>query len=468
MGITHSTYQRLPPPLTHLAATLRGGYLKWWRYGPETPSIIEEALERDGWSSEKWQDWQAARLEYVLHKAATQVPYYRAMWEKRRAAGDDSTCTELSNWPILEKDAVRASPESFVPDGRPSPRLFRDRTSGTSGTPITVFSSRQSLRRWFGTFEARIRRWHGVSYSQGWAMLGGQLVVPFARTRPPFWVHNKSLSQLYVSTQHISQSFAPAISRAIARHRPSHMIGYPSSLAALASIMLTDGIEAPESLRVVFSNSEVLTQSQRETISRGFGCPVRDTYGMAEMVAAASECPEGSLHVWPDVGYLELASGSGELKPVPPTGGMSSDPGELVATGLMNDDMLLIRYRTGDIAEPSSGSCNCGRTSTVLTALGGRTSDLILTRDGRSIFWINPVFYGLPVNEAQVIQESLDELVVKLVPSAGFQQADSDQIVSRVRSRVGEMSVDVVTVPHIERGPSGKFRPVLSRISSDQ
>jgi len=69
-------YHRLPYPLRVLAASVRGYYLRWWRYGPETERLVEEALERETRSPQQWKVWQEERLAYVLHRARHKVPYY--------------------------------------------------------------------------------------------------------------------------------------------------------------------------------------------------------------------------------------------------------------------------------------------------------------------------------------------------------------------------------------------------------
>src|SRR5690606_2199212 len=91
-------YHHLPPPVRNLAASLRGYYLRSWRYGPETERLVEEALEREHWSAEQWKRWQEERLAYVLHRAATQVPYYRQQWSERRRRGDTASWEVLENW----------------------------------------------------------------------------------------------------------------------------------------------------------------------------------------------------------------------------------------------------------------------------------------------------------------------------------------------------------------------------------
>src|ERR1022692_2488365 len=90
-------YHSLPPSTRSLIATGRGAYLRYWRYDGATEKLVEEALERERWSAERWKTWQEERLAYVLHRAATKVPYYRSVWEKRRRKGDQSSWEYLEN-----------------------------------------------------------------------------------------------------------------------------------------------------------------------------------------------------------------------------------------------------------------------------------------------------------------------------------------------------------------------------------
>src|ERR1044071_1168210 len=93
-------YYYFPTPMRSLAATLRGLYLRAWRYGRETERLVEEALSRESWSLKQWRSWQEERLSYVLHRAATQVPFYREQWSARRQKGDRSSWEYLENWTI--------------------------------------------------------------------------------------------------------------------------------------------------------------------------------------------------------------------------------------------------------------------------------------------------------------------------------------------------------------------------------
>ena len=397
-----SIYHRLPPRGRSIAASLRGFYLNSWRYGPESETLVEAALEREGWIEERWRSWQEEHLAFVLHRAATQVPFYRGLWSERRRQGDRSSIELLENWPVLEKETVRENPQAFVADDCDVRQMFHEHTSGTSGKSLDLWWSQSTVRAWYALFEARWRRWYGVSRQDCWANLGGQLVIPVTQRRPPFWVWNAGLNQLYMSSYHLSPELIPHYLTALGRYRVTYLYGYSSSLYSLAQEAIRLKRQDLQ-LKVAITNAEPLFDYQREAIAEAFQCPVYETYGMSEIVAAASECQSGQLHLWPEVGMVEVsdddyADGKDRI-------------GELTCTGLLNSDMPLIRYRVGDRGALSArnDACACGRTLPMLSSIDGRRDDVLYTLDGRSVGRLDPVFKGrLPIREAQIIQEALD------------------------------------------------------------
>jgi len=449
-------YHCLPVPLRSVAASLQGLYLRYWRYGPETEQLVEEALERERWSPQSWKRWQEERLAYILHRAASRVPYYREQWSARRRRGDSASWEYLENWPILGKQALRDNPKAFVADDRDIRRMYHDHTAGTTGTPLDLWFSRTTVRGWHALFEARARRWRGLSRHDNWATLGGQAIVPAHTQRPPFWVWNAALHQLYLSANHVSRRNAPVYLSALNRYDITHMLAYSSSVSALAREALDlDGL--PSGLKVIVTISEPLFPWQRETIRAGLQSEVIESYGMGEIVAAATECAAGTLHLWPEVGWLEVL-GDMDDAPVP-----RGTAGRLVCTSLLNDDMPLIRYAVGDRGRVAAEGkrCMCGRTLPALEGIEGRHNDLLVTRDGRLVYWLNPVFYGLPILEAQITQEKLDCLRVRYVP-ARHPRAEVDRIIrQRLQARMGRVEVILERVDSIPRLGNGKFRAVI-------
>ncbi|MEP7075254.1 MAG: hypothetical protein ABI878_05545 [Acidobacteriota bacterium] len=443
----------MPPSTRSIVASIRGYYLGWWRYDKETEKRVEEALERDYWTESEWEKWQQNRLSVVLHRAANQVPFYREIWAKRRRDGDRSSYEYLENWHILEKSAVRRHGKDLVADDCNAKTMYRDRTSGTTGTSLDIWMTRETARYWYALAEARWRRWYGVSKNDRWAILGGQLVTPIRQTQPPFWVWNAGLNQLYMSSYHLAPSHLSYYVKALKKYRIRYILGYPSSLYSLAQAVKTENIKDIR-LEVVITNAEPLYQHQKELISDAFGCPVRETYGMAEMVAAGSECTSGNLHQWLDAGVIESEGNEG-----------SGQPHEFICSGLINPDMPLIRYRVGDAGTFSSESCGCGRTLPVITQIEGRNDDLLYTADGSRVGRLDPVFKDtFGIAEAQIIQRSLQEICVKYVPGITFEKTVELKIAGRIRERMGDVTVTFENVSRIPRSAAGKFRAVVCEL----
>jgi len=451
-------YHRLPYPLKVLAASFQGYGLQRRRYGAATERLVKEALERESWTAAQWQAWQGERLARVLSRAATKVPYYREQWAQRRRQGDRASWEYLENWPILEKEPLRTNPQAFVAEDCHTKRMIPYHTSGTSGKPLTLWRSHATEKAYYALFEARNHRWHGVTFRDRWGILGGQLVTPAWRRQPPFWVWNFGLHQLYMSSYHLAPDLIPYYLDAMVRYRVKYLWGYTSALYALALEILHLKRQDLQ-MTVAITNAEPVFDYQRRAIAEAFQCPVRENYGITELVIAAMECPHGTLHLWPEVGFVEVIDGQ---QPVPP--GVT---GDLVCTSLLNIDMPLIRYRVGDrgTLPEQDTPCACGRTLHALAGVEGRFDDALFTMDGRLIGRLDPVFKGnLPIREAQIIQESLTEIRVKYVPATGFDSEAERSLIEELRARLGMVEVVLEPVQDVPRGPNGKFKAVINNI----
>jgi phenylacetate-CoA ligase len=461
-NILFEIYHRMPYPMRVLAASLRGWYLRGWRYGAATEKHVQEALAREHWSDRQWQVWREERLALILHRAATRVPYYRTHWEHRRRNGDRAAWEYLENWPILEKETLRRQARQFVAEDCSPAAMFHEHTSGTTGTPLHLWWSRKTVQTWYALFEARCRLWHGVSRHDRWAILGGQMVTPAHRRRPPFWVWNAALRQLYLSSYHLSPENIPHYLEALRHYRVKYVLGYSSALHALAEEILRQEI-VPLQMLVALTNAEPVYDYQRKAIARAFACPVRATYGMAELVAAAGECEQGRPHLWPEVGWIEIFQDQGTSE--------CGDAGELICTTLLNADMPLIRYRVGDRGRLAGANehCTCGRHLPLLATLEGRTDDILYTIDGRKIGRLDPVFKAnLPIREAQIIQENRRCIRLRYTPAPECDPGVEDVLRRRLQERLGKVEIVFEQVERIPRTANGKFRAVISKISEAQ
>lgn len=452
-------YHSLPPWTRSFAASARGAYLRHWRYDRFTEKRVEEALERENWGPEAWKKWREERLAYVLHRAATKVPYYRQMWSERRQRGSRVSWEYLENWEILEKEPIRLNPKAFVAEDCQVRHMCPERSSGSTGKPLTTWRTIDVQRAWYALHEARSRRWYGLTRHDRWAIFGGQLVVPVSRRTPPFWVWNSFLNQLYMSSYHLASDLASYYLEALKKYEVKYLLGYTSALAAIAQEVVKSR-RRDLKMTVAVTQAEPVSDMQRELISEAFQCPVRETYGSAEIVAAASECEQGGLHLWPEVGLIELLDGQESVR--------QGETGELVCTGLLNADMPLIRYRIGDratVRDGSLGPCACGRTLPLIQAIEGRTDDVLYTMDGRKVGRLDPVFKAdIPILEAQIVQETLERIRVRYVPAHNFTSTAAENIRQALVDRMGQVEVILERVDEIPREANGKFRSVIRRI----
>jgi phenylacetate-CoA ligase len=306
-------------------------------------------------------------------------------------------------------------------------------------------------------FFARALAWAGVEGGRS-ATFAGRTLVPSGDPHPrSVWRWNPAMRNRLFSSYHLSPRNAPAYSRALCAWAPDYVDSYPSAVSTLAALFREQGLPAPR-LRAVITSSETLLDSQRDAIAETFGARCFDQYGCTEQTVYVSQCETGTYHVHPEYGIVEVLGATGE--PVAP-----GESGELVCTSFTNDAFPLLRYRMGDMATAGEPGCACGRAFPVLQRIEGRMDDLLVTPDGRRVGRLDPVFKGRrTIAEAQIVQESALDVRVRLVPAAGYADADGESVARELRARLSpEMRVRIERVEGIERGPSGKFRAVSNR-----
>lgn len=98
--------------------------------------------------------------------------------------------------------------------------------------------------------------------------------------------------------------------------------------------------------------------------------------------------------------------------------------------------------------------------------------DVIITPDGRVIpaSGMTLAFeFSEAIAQAQLYQESVDELIVRIVKLDSYTQQDHAFVLDQVRNRIGEaMKVRVDFVEQISRLPSGKQPFAISQVRPEE
>jgi phenylacetate-CoA ligase len=226
--------------------------------------------------------------------------------------------------------------------------------------------------------------------------------------------------------------------------------GYGSAIAALAESALAAGV-APLPLRAAIVSGDTLLPGMRVSIEQFFQCRCYDHYGQSEGVCMAMECPHGRLHVLPAAGIVEIVRDDGT--PCAP-----GEVGEIVATGLLNDAMPLIRYRLGDYAAwAQEQDCPCGNVHPVLANLEGRVDDYLVTADGRTIGRLSTAVKRSPtIHSAQIVQDRPGHAYLLVRPGQSYRSVDAVAVCDDIRERIGTFELEIIEVSEIPKTPQGK------------
>lgn len=448
-------YWRMPRTLQEILLSTYASRLQKLYYGPAFATFLERyRREQNTWSWSDARTWQDRRLRAVLRLAAEKVPYYRQSyvgvdWRSVRSVRD------LSRLPLLEKQSIRKNERVFLADGVDHRNLCGDRTSGTTGTALRIFWPRRMEARYWALVEVAVRQVAGVSQEIPRAMVGGRPVVRGDTTDAPYWRFNRRWRQLYLSSYHISRKTVAGYVEALRSYESEWITGYGSAIAALAGFALDAGLE-PVPMRAAIVSGDTLFAGMRADIERFFSCKCHDQYGQAERVCMAMECGHGRMHVVPQLGIIEILR---------PDGSPCSDgeTGEIVATGLLNEAMPLIRYRLGDTAawDPSS-DCPCGNPFPSLLRLEGRVDDFLVTCDGRRIGRLSTAMKSSPtIHSAQLVQDRPGHAYLLLRPGADYQRSHARAVKEDILARIGRFELEEVEVPEIPKIPGGKTALVI-------
>jgi phenylacetate-CoA ligase len=357
--------------------------------------------------------------------------------------------------PRLDKQTLRRHECRFLVEGIDYKSLWLEKTSGTTGTALRLYWPQAMLPQWWALVEVAIRQVAGVAQAMPRAMMGGRTIVPGTTEAPPFWRFNRRWRQVYLSSYHVSRASAAAYIDAMRCYRSQWITGYGSAIAALAQFGLELGL-TPLSLRAAIVSGDTLVAGMRRSIETFFACQCYDSYGQSEAVCMAMECRLGRMHVIPGAGIVEILRPDG----VPCVAG---EVGEIVATGLLNDAMPLVRYRMGDYAAWSEEQvCPCGNQQPVLTHLEGRLDDYLVVGDGRKIGRLSTALKRSPtIHSAQILQDSADHAYLLVCPGAGYEPRDASAVRDDLLEKIGRFNFDIVEVPEIPRTARGKTALVV-------
>ena len=356
----------------------------------EVRAALDDHVQRVDWPRERLERHRTERLRVLLAYARERSPFHAA-----RISGLDpetATVADLARLPPMTKQEAQAEWDAIVTvphlDRAGAERILADQpwfsylptgeqvfssggSSGVRGVYVWDWQLFVSLACLAWRMQARARR---APERDGARLAVLTAAEPPHASTPLFDVPTAAGGTTVVIPA--GDQFDEVLA-AVARARPTEIVGYASVVGRLARATLDGELDIRPAR--VSTNSEPLSEEDRDAIAAAWDAPVHNLWGSTEIGVQAVGCGRGEgLHVSEDEVVLERVDGDGS--PVGP-----DEPAvRTLATGLGNRTFPFIRYDLGDDVTLLTGDCPCGSPLVRVADIAGRRDD-DFDYDGRAV-----------------------------------------------------------------------------------
>lgn len=395
-----------------------------------------------------------ARLAAVLTSAGRDVPYYRDLFKRLRfqpwsvTQSLDAFC-EL---PYLTKEIIREQGFRLRSTRLKASETHVRKTGGSTGPGAAIYYSSAALD-WTAAVNIVAQEWAGRPRSAKELHLASRFPETFPwKDRFKDGLKSRLLNRVNLFTADFEPDSLERIWRSIRAERPYLVQGHPSTLYALAMHLRNCGHSGAGAFDVFESTGEALDDKKRVAIETVFACRTINRFGNAEFGVVAYE-PLGEQArrlrvfdgvVWPEALPHESAGD------------------ELVLTGLLNQAMPLIRYRTGDLAELTETD-----EGYFLKQISGRIHDLVRIGDRcYPTHYVQDLLDRIGgIDEFQIEERPGRSLLLRIVMQDVHRRDQAAQRIQKWWS--GAVEVEFTEFSGLARsGWRGKFRYVIQRAAA--
>lgn len=250
----------------------------------------------------------------------------------------------------------------------------------------------------------------------------------------------------------------------INRFQPNSLCGYSSSIHMLADEQLHDKLNIkPKS---IICSADQMTDSMRSTIKEAFNVNPRNFYAASESLCMAAECDNHKgLHLFEDWHCYEVVDSNFQAV-------NAGKSGSLLLTTLHNYTQPLIRYQIHDEIILDPNKCNCGRSTTLIKKISGRSEEFLWFElpDGKKEY-IHPEeivgFFVPGIEKYQLEQTHNNHLLMRMIINGDAEKVQiktaekMDEILSEKNlNHFVTFSTEVVEDIAID-SKTGKFKLIL-------
>ena len=382
-----------------------------------------------------------------------QCRYYKELFERIDfdPYTDFKTIDDIKKIPITNKSDVRSNTKSFI-----NPKMARFSftffTSGSTGNPMVALIH---PLHWIIEQAVIFRHWKWGGYKIGYRT--GMIRSFTPKNNQPLIKYSKILNTYYYSPHHLSEGNMMDYYNHMKLHNVNTLRGYPSSIKIFADFLSKNNLNDLK-IKLILTASEVLSDTDRLRIEKVFSTKISNHYGLAEQIVMMGDCEKHThLHNYFEYGYLELLdTDNPKIK-------------KIIGTNLHNRPMPIIRYDTGDLAVVDSTNCSCGRNTTVIKNIIGRSDQSIKCPRGYDIPSVNfytMMEYYLEIKQWQIVYNS-NEFGLRINSNQKIKESVKRKIQDELSDRLKEsgFSISILETSNFIKKGEGKI-PAIVKITN--
>ena len=379
------------------------------------------------------------RFLNLFKKAYNKSPFYRKIYTGAGIKKEDIQCLmDIRKLPIITKDMIREHPEELLTCAKWL--LVKNHTSGTTGTPLTVYESWPALWR---------EQAYNICYRKTCGFEQGKHLIASLRghlDRKTKFMYVGSSKTLYLSSFLLNEGTVGEYYYMIRKYKPTAIEGYPSSLVHLCSLLKAHNMKCQ--ISIVFTSSETLNPLQRALIENVLSAQVFDHYGNTERTIALSERTDHQ-------GYFEAPGYSIN----------EFEKDRVLTTSLINTAFPLIRYQVDDII-----TIRNTKGEKVIASIDGRSTVFVTGKDGTrfnaaALTYVAKVIPN--IQNVQLVQDEVGKLLVNVVPDRDFDKTCIDRSLRAINEYIGEGNMDItlsiITNQELVYSKSNKLSLIIHR-----
>lgn len=376
-------------------------------------------------------------LKSLLLHAITNVNKYK-----------DIQSADLQSFPIVDKSTIKNELNSYKAINYLNKKVVSMTTSGSTGTPFTVFQDLNKRARnnadtiYFGRL-AGYEIGNCLIYMKIWAKqkMSNALTYQLQNVIPidVLQLEDKHILKLIDLMENHEQNYS--------------LLGYVSALEQIIRFLeknKKDCINA--NIKSVITMSEGLSSETKQKLQNIFNCEVVSRYSNLENGIIAQELRDGKARF-----LINTASYKVEILDLESNEPLSYGKlGKIVVTDLFNYAMPIIRYDTGDL-----GAMEEDNNKLYLSKVEGRKLDALFDTKGNlvsSYIMYKNMWQYTEINQYQLIQVSEKGYLFKINCPIEFKK--EDQLIREFISYLGsdaDFKVEYVTeIPLLDSGKRRK------------